>query len=75
MMSKTSSPLLFRYYADLGAMRIPQCHAVVMKVKGCAKKKQTLDFFAHKLRSFQYFFMKIDMDALNCNTKLILNWF
>ena len=40
-------------------------------IKGCAKKNQTLDFFAHKLRCFQYFFMKIDIDALNCNTKLI----
>ena len=37
--------------------------------------KKTLDFFVYKTHCLKYFFMKIDMDALNSITKLSLNWF
>ena len=36
---------------------------------------QTLDFFIHESSSYQYFLMKIDMDAPKYITKLKLNWF
>ena len=36
-----------------------------IKLIGMISKKKTLDFFVNKTHSYQYFFMKIKMNALN----------